>query len=174
MALSGHLQNFAGGLVVLVFKPYRVGDVVEAQGVSGTVREIQIFHTIIATFDNKTVYVPNGSLSNSVVVNHSREELRRVQWTVGVEYGENVDKVRAKLHEMFAADARILQDVEGKKPFVGLDALADSSVNLVIRVWVKNEDYWAVFYEGQQRIYDLFNQEGINIPFPQTVVHIEK
>lgn len=174
MALSGHLQNFAGGLIVLVFKPYRVGDVVEAQGVSGTVREIQIFHTIIATFDNKTVYVPNGSLSNSVVVNHSREDIRRVQWTVGVEYGENVDKVRAKLYELFSADERILQDIEGKKPFVGLDALADSSVNLVIRVWVKNEDYWAVFYDGQQRIYDLFNQEGINIPFPQTVVHIEK
>ena len=123
MALSGHLQNFAGGLIVLVFKPYRVGDVVEAQGVSGTVREIQIFHTIIATFDNKTVYVPNGSLSNSVVVNHSREDIRRVQWTVGVEYGENVDKVRAKLYEMFSADERILQDIEGKKPFVGVRCL---------------------------------------------------
>lgn len=174
MALSGNLQNFAGGLVILLFKPYRVGDLIEAQGTTGRVREIQIFHTILVTADNKVVYIPNGSMSTSVVVNHSREEWRRVQWTVGVDYGQNVDHVREKLEELFRADPRILQDPAEKKPFVGLDALADSSVNLVIRVWVANADYWPVFYQGQQQIYDLFNREGINIPYPQTVVHIER
>lgn len=174
MALSGHLQNFAGGLVVLVFKPYKVGDYIEAQSVAGTVREIQIFHTILVTPDNKVVYVPNGSLSNSSIINYSRESLRRVQWVIGVEYGENVDKVREKLMQLFAEDPRILQAPEANKPFVGLETLADSSVNLAIRVWVKTEDYWVVHYQMQQRIYDLFNREGINIPFPQTVIHIEK
>lgn len=174
MALSGNLQNFAGGIVILLFKPFRVGDWIDAQGTSGAVREIQIFHTILTTGDNKVVYIPNGSLSSSVVVNYSREETRRVQWVVGVEYGENVDKVKDKLLELFLADGRILQDTELHKPFVGIDALADSSVNLVIRVWVNTADYWAVYYQGQQRIYELFNKEGINIPFPQTVVHVEK
>lgn len=174
MALSGNLQNFAGGLVILLFKPYRVGDLIEAQGTTGKVREIQIFHTILTTGDNKVVYIPNGSMSTTLIVNHSREETRRVQWTVGVDYGQNVDEVREKLEQLFRTDPRILQDPEEKKPFVGLDALADSSVNLVIRVWVAAADYWPVFYQGQQRIYELFNREGINIPYPQTVVHIEK
>ena len=174
MALSGNLQNFAGGLVILLFKPYRVGDWIEAQGVQGKVHEIQIFHTILLTADNKQVYMPNGSLSTSVVVNYSKEENRRVQWTIGVDYGEDVDRVREKLLALFRADARILQDPEASRPFVGLNELADSSVNLIIRVWVKNADYWDVFFEMQQRIYDLFNREGINIPYPQTVVHMEK
>lgn len=174
MALSGNLQNFAGGIVILLFKPYRVGDWIEAQGTSGTVREIQIFHTILVTAENKVVYIPNGSLSTSVVTNYSREETRRVQWIVGIDYGENVDRVRDKLLALFATDERILQAPAGTPPFVGIDALADSSVNLVIRVWVKTADYWPVYYQLQQRIYDLFNAEGINIPYPHTVVQIEK
>lgn len=174
MALSGHLQNFAGGIVVLVFKPFRVGDFVEAQGVSGTVTEIRIFHTLILTPDHKSVFVPNGQLSNSVVTNYSHEEMRRVQWTVGVDYGENIDAVRQKLTDHFLTDSRILQAPEAEAPFIGVDALADSSVNLIIRVWVKTADYWPVFYQEQQAIYDLFNREGINIPYPQTVVHVEK
>lgn len=174
MALSGNLQNFAGGLVILLFKPYRVGDLIEAQGITGSVREIQIFHTILTTYDYKVVYIPNGSLSTSVIVNHSREEARRVQWKIGVEYGEDISKVREKLMVLFASDARIMQDPDKMKPFVGLENLADSSVELTIRVWVKNEDYWSVYYQMHQRIYELFNQEGINIPFPQTVVHLEK
>lgn len=173
MALSGNLQNFAGGLVILLFKPYRIGDWIEAQGTLGLVREIQIFHTILVTTDNKVVYIPNGSLSTSVVVNYSREETRRVQWTVGVDYGEDIEKVRRKVIEMFSTDKRVLQTPENKKPFIGLETLADSSVNLTIRVWVKNEDYWPVYYQGGQAIYDLFNREGINIPFPQTVVHLQ-
>lgn len=171
MALSGNLQNFAGGLLVLLFKPFCVGDVIEAQGILGIVKEIQIFHTILTTYDNKVVYIPNGSLSTSVVTNHSHEEIRRVQWTIGVDYGEDIDKVRDCICKLFKEDARILQDPTPKAPFVGIDQLADSSVNLVIRVWVKNDDYWAVFYQGQQMIYDLFKAKGINIPYPQMVVH---
>lgn len=174
MALSGNLQNFAGGLVILLFKPYRVGDLIEAQGTLGHVREIQIFHTILTTYDNKVVYIPNGSLSTSVVVNHSREDTRRVQWVVGVDYGQDIEVVRQKVLALFAADPRILQEPEAHKPFVGVEALADSSVNLVVRVWVKTDDYWPVFYQGQQQLYDMFNREGINIPYPQQVVHVAK
>ena len=174
MALSGNLQNFAGGLVILLFKPYRVGDWIEAQGMTGCVREIQIFHTILTTYDNRVVYIPNGMMSTSVVVNQTEENTRRVQWVIGVDYGQDVEPVRAQILSMFAQDQRVLQEPEGKKPSVNLDALADSSVNLVVRVWVKTDDYWAVFYQGQQQIYELFKREGINIPYPQTVVHIEK
>lgn len=174
MALSGNLQNFAGGLVVLLFKPYRVGDLIEAQGILGIVREIQIFHTILTTYDNKVVYIPNGSLSTSVVVNHSREDTRRVQWTIGIDYGEDVDKVRECIINQFEQDTRILQEPNEKKPFVGLEQLADSSVNLVVRVWVKTTDYWSVFYQGQQMIYDAFRTHNINIPYPQMVVHTDK
>lgn len=174
MALSGNLQNFAGGLIILLFKPYRVGDWIEAQGTQGTVREIQIFHTILVMADGKVVYIPNGSLSNSVVINYSMPETRRVQWTVGVDYGEDVSRVREKLLTLFRSDGRILQDDETKQPTVGVETLADSSVNLTIRVWVKTADYWPVYYQMQQQIYELFDREGINIPYPQTVVHVEK
>ena len=172
VALSGNLQNFAGGLVILLFKPYRVGDWIEAQGVQGRVHEIQIFHTILMTADNKLVYIPNGSLSTSVVVNYSKMGARRVQWTVGIDYGEDVEMVRRKLLDLFAADARILQEPDDRLPFVGVDNLGDSSVNLVVRVWVKTEDYWTVYHEVQQHIYELFTREGINIPYPQQVVHL--
>lgn len=174
MALSGNLQNFAGGLIVLLFKPYRVGDWIEAQGVQGAVREIQIFHTILTTSDNKVVYIPNGTLSSSVVVNYSREETRRVEWTVGVDYGQDVGRVRELLLALFRQDSRVMQDPADKAPFVALGALADSSVNLTIRVWVAGKDYWPVHFELQQRIYELFAREGINIPYPQTVVHLDK
>ena len=174
MALSGNLQNFAGGIVILLFKPYRVGDTIEVQGLTGVVREVQIFHTILNTFDNKLIYIPNGSLSTSVVVNYSREGARRVQWTIGVDYGTDISRVRQLLLTLFQSDARIMQEPEGRKPFVGLDALADSSVNLVVRVWVKTEAYWDVYYDLHQQIYELFNREGVGIPFPQTVVHLQK
>ena len=174
MALSGNLQNFAGGLVILLFKPYRVGDWIEAQDVQGTVREIQIFHTVVLTVDGKQVYMPNGSLSTSVVVNFSKEEVRRVQWKVGVDYGEDVNRVREKLLVLFREDGRVLQSPDDKQPFVAIDALAESSVDLVARVWVKSADYWPVYYDMQQRIYELFNREGINIPYPQRVVHLVK
>ena len=169
MALSGHLQNFAGGLVILLFKPYKVGDWIEAQGVQGCVKEIQIFHTVLVQADNKVVYVPNGSMSTAVVVNYSRLDTRRVEWTIGIDYGEDVDKARAAILEALGREPLILADPE---PTVALGALADSSVNLTVRVWTKTGDYWPVFNNGYRLIYDAFNAKGINFPYPNQTVHI--
>lgn len=171
MALSGNLQNFAGGLIILLFRPYKVGDWIECQGESGSVREIQIFHTILTTADNKTVYIPNGSASSGVVVNYSNEETRRVDWVVGVEYGEDYARVEEAARRIVAADKRIL---DTPAPFIALDALDASSVNIRIRVWVKNADYWGVYYDVQRAIYDEFNKAGIGFPFPQLTVHQAK
>lgn len=171
MALSGNLQNFAGGLIVLLFRPFKVGDWIESQGVSGTVREIQIFHTILTTADNKVIYIPNGALSSGTVTNYSREDTRRVDWVIGVEYGENYDKVEAVTKRIIAADKRILNTPE---PFVALQALDASSVNVVIRVWVKSADYWGVYFDMNKTIYAVFNEEGIGFPFPQLTVHQAK
>ena len=171
MALSGNLQNFAGGLIVLLFKPYKVGDWIESQGVSGTVKEIQIFHTILTTGDNKVIYIPNGALSSGTVTNYSREDTRRVDWVIGVEYGENYDKVEETVRRIIAEDKRILAD---PAPFVALHALDASSVNVVIRVWVKSGDYWGVYFDMNKTIYSVFNKEGIGFPFPQLTVHQAK
>lgn len=171
MALSGNLQNFAGGLVILFLRPYKVGDWIESQGVSGTVREIQIFHTILTTADNKVIYIPNGALSSGTVINYSKEDTRRVDWVIGVEYGEDYNKVEETVRRIIAADKRILNTPE---PFLALHALADSSVNVVIRVWVKSQDYWGVYFDMNRIIYSEFNKEGISFPFPQLTVHQAK
>ena len=171
MALSGNLQNFAGGLIVLLFRPFKVGDWIESQGVSGTVREIQIFHTILTTADNKVIYIPNGALSSGTVTNYSREDTRRVDWVIGVDYGEDYGKVEATVRSIIAADSRILTTPE---PFVALHALDASSVNIVIRVWVKSGDYWGVYFDMNKTIYSVFNKEGIDFPFPQLTVHQAK
>ena len=168
MALSGNLSNFAGGLIILVFKPFKVGDYIEAQGTGGTVKEIQIFHTILATPDNKMVYIPNGSLSSGAVTNFSRQTTRRVDWTFGVDYGEDYDKVKAVIETIIARDSRILTD---PAPFIALHALADSSVNIVVRVWVESPNYWEVYFGINQAVYATFNEKGINFPFPQLTVH---
>ena len=171
MALSGNLANFAGGLIILLFKPFKVGDYIEAQGTGGTVKEIQIFHTLIATVDNKMIYIPNGSLSSNAVVNYSKQETRRIDWTFGVEYGEDVQKVRAVLRRIIDADARILRTPE---PMIVLKSLSASSVDITVRVWTKNEDYWNVMFEVNELVYDTFNKEGIGFPFPQLTVHQAK
>ena len=171
MALSGNLQNFAGGLIVLLFRPYKVGDWIESQGESGTVREIQIFHTILTTADNKVVYIPNGALSSGTIVNYSREDTRRIEWIIGVEYGENFDKIEDVTRRIIAADSRIL---DTPTPFIALHALDASSVNIVIRVWVKSEDYWGVYFDINKTIYAVYNKEGIGFPFPQLTVHQAK
>lgn len=168
MALSGNLQNFAGGLVILLFKPYKVGDWIESQNFSGTVREIQIFHTILTTGDNKLVYVPNGSLSSGVVTNYNTQETRRVEWVFGVDYGEDYDKVERVIREVLATDKRVLNTPE---PFIALHALDASSVNVIVRVWVKTGDYWGVYFDTNKAIYNTFNAKGINFPFPQLTVH---
>ena len=168
MALSGNLQNFAGGLVILLFKPYKVGDWIDAQNVSGTVKEIQIFHTILTTADNKLIYVPNGALSSGVVTNYSNQTTRRVEWIVGVDYGEDYNKVEKVVREVLATDKRILDD---PAPFIALHALDASSVNVVVRVWVNSADYWGVYFDINKEIYATFNEQGINFPFPQLTVH---
>ncbi|MBQ1633762.1 MAG: mechanosensitive ion channel [Bacteroidaceae bacterium] len=168
MALSGNLQNLAGGIILLLFKPYKIGDYIEAQGVNGVVQEIQIFHTIILTVDNKQIYIPNGALSSGSITNYSAKELRRVDWTVGVEYGTDVEKVRAALMKLIDADNRILKD---PAPFIALRELASSSVDFTVRGWVKGADYWGVFFDMNKQIYEEFNRQGISFPFPQIQVH---
>lgn len=168
MALSGNLQNFAGGLIVLLFKPYKVGDFIESQGVSGTVREIQIFHTLLTTSDNKVIYIPNGAMSSGVVVNYNTQTTRRVEWIVGIDYGEDYEKVRQIVADILAADPRILAD---PAPFIALHALDASSVNVIARVWVNSADYWGVYFDINKAIYATFNEKGINFPYPQLTVH---
>ena len=168
MALSGNLQNLAGGIVILLFRPFRVGDYIEAQGTGGTVTEIQIFHTILTTADNKKIYLPNGALSSGNITNYSKEPLRRVDFTVAVEYGEDIDKVRKALSDILSMDKRVMQE---PAPVIVLGSLADSSVNMTVRVWVKSEDYWNVFFQTNETIYNEFNRLGINFPYPQLTIH---
>ena len=172
MALSGNLSNFAGGLIILLFKPYKVGDYIEAQGVGGTVKEVQMFHTVLGTVDNKVIYIPNGSLSSGVVTNFSNQTTRRVDWTFGVEYGSDYEKVKQVIESVLAKDSRILS--EPAAPFIALTALADSSVNVVVRVWVNSSDYWGVYFDINKNIYATFNEVGIGFPFPQLTVHQAK
>lgn len=168
MALSGNLQNFAGGVIILLFKPYRVGDYIDCQSVSGTVKEIQIFHTVINTPDNKQVFIPNGSLSSGVITNVNCLDRRRIEWIFGVEYGSDYLEVQEAILFVIAQDDRVLSDVE---PFVALHQLADSSVNFVVRVWASTPDYWGVYFEVNKKIYEEFNKRGIGFPFPQLTIH---
>ncbi|MBO5961289.1 MAG: mechanosensitive ion channel, partial [Paludibacteraceae bacterium] len=171
MALSGQLQNFAGGVIILLLRPYKIGDYVEAGGVAGTVKAIQIFNTVLTTPDNKIITVPNGSISNGVLVNYSQMDTRRVDWTFGVEYGSDVEKVKACVNRILAADTRVLKD---PAVFIALGALADSSVNLTVRAWVNSGDYWDVFFDVNQKVYEQFKAEGNEYPFPQLTVHQAK
>ena len=171
MALSGTAQNFAGGVMILLMKPYRIGDVISAQGQSGTVRDIKLFSTVITTADNQTIYIPNNSIATAIIDNYSTADLRRVDWTVGISYGDDVDVARKAVLAMLAADSRILKDPE---PVVWVAALADSSVNLTIRAWVKNSDYWNVFFEHNEEFYKELPKHGLSFPFPQMDVHVKK
>ena len=169
MALSGNLQNFAGGLIILLFKPYRVGDFIDVCGVQGTVSAVQIFHTILLTPDNKAVYLPNGSTSSSTITNYSREDKRRIEWTFGIDYGEDVNRARTAILSVITADARILPD---PAPFVAVGGLSDSSVDIIVRVWVPTEEYWNVYFDMHQRVYETFNEQKITFPYPQQTVHL--
>ncbi|MFT6165781.1 MAG: small conductance mechanosensitive channel [Vicingaceae bacterium] len=171
LALSGTLQNFAGGVIILILKPFKVGDFIEAQGYSGTVSSIQIFNTVLKTPDNKTIIIPNGGLSTGALTNYSTEPTRRVDWTVGIGYGDDIEKARKILLDILSADDRVFND---PPPFIQVSALADSSVNLATRVWVNSGDYWGVSMETNEKIYNEFNKQGINIPFPQMDVHVRK
>ena len=169
MALSGNLSNFAGGVIILVFRPYKVGDYIEAStGASGTVTDIQIFHTVLTTPDNKVIFAPNGAMSGAVVTNYNRKETRRLQFIYGVEYGTDFELAKSTLLDIINKDSRILQD---PAPFVELRALADSSVNITVRVWVNASDYWGVNFDMNKNVYATFNEKGISFPFPQLTVH---
>lgn len=170
MALSGTAQNFAGGVMILMMKPYRVGDYISAQGQSGTVREIKLFSTVITTNDNQTIYIPNNAIATAIIDNYTTAEQRRVDWTVGISYGDDVDVARETILAMLAADARILRETA---PVVWVAALADSSVNLSVRAWVATADYWDVFFEYNERFYKELPKAGINFPFPQMDVHVK-
>lgn len=168
MALSGNLQNFAGGIVILFLKPYKVGDWVEAQGTAGSVQSIQIFHTVLMTADGKLIYVPNGSMSSGTITNYTLTPTRRAEWVIGIEYGADVAKARQAVLDIIKADSRILETPE---PVIWLNELNNSSVDLTIRCWTNNDDYWNVMFETREKIYNSFNELGIGFPFPQITVH---
>ncbi|MFK5854652.1 MAG: mechanosensitive ion channel [Bacteroidota bacterium] len=172
MAFNGSLSNFAGGMMILFFKPFKIGDYITAQGVSGTVKEIQIFVTYLTTPDNKTIILPNGSLSNGVLTNNSTQKFRRVDWTFGIGYGDDYDVAKAMIMGFIKEDKRILN--EPAEPFIVLGALADSSVNIVVRVWVDPADYWSVFFDMNEKYYKNADKHNISIPYPQMDIHLDK
>jgi small conductance mechanosensitive channel len=170
LALSGTLQNFAGGVMLLILKPFKVGDYIEAQGHSGTVRQIQIFHTILTTPDNKTIILPNAQVSTDAMVNYSTEPERRVDLVFGIGYGDDIDKARSTIQQVVDADERIMKE----KPIqIVVAELADSSVNFKVRIWVKAADYWGVFFDMQEGVKKAFDRNGVSIPFPQMDVHMQ-
>lgn len=168
MALSGNLQNLAGGIILLFLKPFKVGDFIEAQGVSGTVKAIQIFHTILTTTDNKELFVPNGALSSGNITNYTKNDLRRVDFTIGVEYGTEIEKVKQVTQALLREDRRIMTE---PAPFIAVKELGDNGVIYVIRVWAKASDYWDVFFNTTERIYTEYNKQDIGFPFPQIQIH---
>ncbi|KJF42876.1 mechanosensitive ion channel family protein [Draconibacterium sediminis] len=172
MAFSGTLSNFAGGVMILIFKPFKVGNYISAQGHSGTVNEIQIFNTILKTPDNKTIIIPNGGLATGSMINFSAEPKRRVDFTFGIAYGDDVDKAKEVLMKLIKADERIIN--YPAEPFIAVSELADSSVNLVVRVWAEAANYWGVYFDLTENVYKTFEKEGLNIPFPQMDVHLQK
>lgn len=172
MALSGTLQNFAGGVMILIFKPFQVGDLLEAQGHKGIVFEIQIFNTILKTPDNRTIIIPNGGLSNSSMVNFSKGELVMVEWTFGIAYGDSSEKAKEVLSRLMQEDKRLLNDPE--PPVLVLSSLGDSSVNFTMRGWINVNDYWGSYFDMNEKVYNTFDKEGLSIPFPQMDVHVHK
>lgn len=171
MALSGTLQNFAGGVMILLLRPYRIGDYIDAQGEEGTVTKIGLFSTEIITVDNRVIYIPNSTISTSVIDNYSTSQMRRVDWTLNVEYGTDPEKVRQLMVDMLKNDSRVVADPE---PVVFLVNLADSAVQFSVRAWCKNEDYWGLKFDIQERLYVELPKSGINFTYPQINVNVKK
>lgn len=171
MALNGTVQNFAGGIMILIFKPFKAGDFIEALGYSGTVSEVTITSTKLTTVDNRVIIIPNGSLSNGIINNFSKQTMRRVDLTVDVEYGSSSEGTKALLLKIINSDSRII--TTPAEPFVALNALKDSSVQFVIRVWVNASDYWGVYFDTLDKIYNELPKNGISFPFPQLDVNIK-
>ena len=175
MALNGTMQNFAGGLMILIFKPFKAGDFIEAQGHSGTVSEVNITSTKLTTSDYRVIVIPNGILSNDVINNFSGRQMRRIEIPVGVEYGSSSEQTKEVLLNILKADERTLTAAQGAPadPFVALSALNDSSVEYIVRVWVKSEDYWSLKFDLNEKIYNELPKHGIQFPFPQLDVNIK-
>lgn len=176
MALSGTLQNFAGGVLILLLKPYKVGDYIEAQGFTGTVKEVQIFHTVINTPDNKSITIPNGGLSTGSINNYSKESYRRVDWSVGLSYGNDISRAMEDIKSMLMEDADVKKEgMKGGKdmsPFTGLSELGDSAVVITVRAWTESAKYWPLYFRMNERFYNELPKKGYSFPFPQLDVHI--
>ena len=170
LALQGTLQNFAGGVMILLFKPYEVGHFIEAQGFMGTVQEIQIFHTVLLSPDNRKITIPNSPLATGSITNFSAMPTRRIDFSFGIGYGDDIDKAKDILFRMAQSDDRVLK--EDNPPQVMVEELADSSVNLKLRVWVNSSDYWSLFFDTTENVKKQFDAAGISIPFPQSDVHL--
>ncbi|MEA1886043.1 MAG: mechanosensitive ion channel [Bacteroidota bacterium] len=171
LALQGTLQNFAGGVIILLFKPYKVGDYITTQGYSGTVKEIQIFTTVLTTPDNQTIIIPNSPIAVNALTNYSTQDTRRVYFTFGIGCGDNIDKAREVIMKIIDADDRVLRTPE---PMIKVANLGDSSVDFATRMWAKSSDYWSVFFDMNEKVKKAFDSEGISIPFPQQDVHLYK
>ena len=171
MALSGTLQNFAGGVMIMLFRPFKVGDFISAQGFEGKVNEIQIFNTHLLSVDNKEIILPNGALSTNAMTVFSKQDTRRVDWVFSIAYGDDYDKAKSVLKRLCQEDERIL-----KEPGVMIELikLNNSSVDITVRAWVKTPDYWLVFFAMNEKVYKTFAEEGLNIPFPQMDVHLKQ
>lgn len=171
LALQGSLSNFAGGVIILLIRPFNVGDYVEGSGHSGTIEKIGIFYTHMTTVDNKLILIPNGNLANGSIVNYSAKELRRVDLTFGVGYEEDIIKVKRVLSNIIDAHESILKTPE---PFIALSAHGDSAVNFVVRVWCNNKDYWKIYFDLLEQVKLKFDEENISIPYPQMDLHIKR
>jgi len=169
LALQGSLSNFAAGILIVIYRPYKVGDYIEAGNYAGTVKDIQIFSTVLKTPDNKIVVVPNGSIMNGSIVNYSDQDTRRIDLIIGCSYEDDIDKVRSVLEDILKKEKRVLKD---PKPQIAVTELADSSVNFIFRPWVKRTDYLPVYYSLLEEVKKRFDKEGISIPYPQSDVHI--
>ncbi len=171
LALQGSLSNFASGVLIVLFRPYRVGDFVEAAGIAGSVEQVQILTTILKTGDNKQIIVPNSQIMDSIITNYSANDTRRVDMVIGVSYDDDLDKVRKTIEELLAAEDRILPE---PAPKIAVSELGDSSVNFIVRPWVNTPDYWGVMFDLTEAIKKRFDKEGISFPYPQQDVHLYK
>ncbi len=171
LALQGSLANFAGGILILMLKPFKVGDVIEAQGVIASVSEIQIFYTVLKSYDNKTIIIPNGKLYNDIITNYSTEPARKMQWIFSIGYNDDIDQAKEIIKEVIFSDERI---IDREKPYIYVDSLGDSAVNIRVRALVNNDDYWDVYLSKQEHVRKAFNKAGVSVPFPKREVHIFK
>lgn len=170
MALSGTLQNFAGGVIILLLRPFKVGDFIEVQGVAGTVREIQIFNTLVATGDNKVILLPNGPVSTGIINNYSREKVRRVDMVFSISYGDDFEKAKEVLLRLVKEDERILD--KPAEPAINLLELSASSIDISVKVWCMQEDYWNVKFDMNKKVYEVFPKEGLNFPYQTLTVNV--